>query len=1256
MDDLRSELSTIQHRAEEMKRIGEGALKAIAVGMASTGLSEFVPDLNAPAEDEWNVLHRGIAIKTFQDGMLVGGGYDEWAPLEDKYENNSWMASIYNNYIFHYIRGKVKRELNNPGVLQEDRELDKVKKSQAKVAERRTAILRKLGHSNDVQDLFRTVNCISDTEELPDGSLKVLAKPDRCSLLSELAGVLDEVREGNGQPQAKEGGQKGRRTPRKGNLPHKHVWEELPSHPSEIVYPKAGTVPMDYFNAEFFNSLSVEQWAPYSQSPYIALPPDLSVEEFLNEESPHPFKKMKQDQFMKAYGNAVLKRYNFPSMAEIKAARKAERENRWKKKEHVKKANRMRRKMNRKVRDSSSSDESDGEEEEKEGDDADDEPEDIPEQEGVFTSVMDLEKDAEAPAHLRWRGENILHFADNEIGWEWFRTPEGKIIRQGIRGSIPRVVEGEEVRFLSTEGPKETRPRPRDKTDEFVGPIRVAFSGQHLCYYADMGDQYEWWENEKAEVVFEGKLGQQQHVLVKPSNIEVVFTSVGGYHDEPPNNYDFKKLERQLMPARQKMNGVVVLYYHHRRLRYQWWRKMDGQVVREGIEGSVPFKCKGDEVVFPRSDAMNQRELPIGDKKGHHGPIEFLLKRDCIPILYYADLKKDYEWVEDRGEKRIIYAGKRGSWRHRLLDPVERWIDVVQVEDNGEMEVDPENGPEIVFCSDSGHQTCTLYECDEDPFQVYVTVDLSQEVMWEWHHWEMGDSPADIRRQGPVCSIPNVIHATKLVYIQPQDYNPSNKTTCKEVWRTWSVDGRLGPWKWKWKGRDLSICWEVNSVEMIERWFEPLSRAIIWEGTWGTSEVELDRKTREVHFTNDQLQHTVIEPPPPTPPPPPPPGPTAPAPPGPPPPPSGPPTSGPAGPSSTQPPHLSASTGQPLYLARPYICKNSETPQNPNWPHEGHEIYRTVISSEGTEWWYTLHGGLLSVGPIGVGWEQLSDREMIFLATPPGYIEAQGPQMQLTESQRRVEEVMWKAAEDMKKDRNEWKVIKGMNDGKLVWGLYSMRANREVWLEEGGREVVRQGYYGRTAIITPDWRVYWKPSLANEIWLFNYRGTRMSHIVFHEGGEQWVDRNGNRIFESGQWIDNCFIGNHNSTLELIQVPAGYIHRQNTTQPPEAAQQDEDREKTPTQGGATVTASATAWSETGAQRGGRRGKKKGRGGSRSSSQASSQASAPPGQYIPGSSSNRRSGSIASIMSQGSSRSFAGQRSHRVRESQNPYAGE
>ncbi|KAG7096824.1 hypothetical protein E1B28_004233 [Marasmius oreades] len=57
MDDLRSELSTIQHRAEEMKRIGEGALKAIAVGMASTGLSEFVPDLNAPAEDEWNVLH-----------------------------------------------------------------------------------------------------------------------------------------------------------------------------------------------------------------------------------------------------------------------------------------------------------------------------------------------------------------------------------------------------------------------------------------------------------------------------------------------------------------------------------------------------------------------------------------------------------------------------------------------------------------------------------------------------------------------------------------------------------------------------------------------------------------------------------------------------------------------------------------------------------------------------------------------------------------------------------------------------------------------------------------------------------------------------------------------------------------------------------------------------------------------------------------------------------------------------------------------
>jgi hypothetical protein len=76
----------------------------------------------------------------------------------------------------------------------------------------------------------------------------------------------------------------------------------------------AGQLPLDWFDPDFFNRLTVEMRATYGDNPLIALPPR---DEWVFTNPPHQWKEMEDDQFMDAYGNEILKEYHMPTEVEL---------------------------------------------------------------------------------------------------------------------------------------------------------------------------------------------------------------------------------------------------------------------------------------------------------------------------------------------------------------------------------------------------------------------------------------------------------------------------------------------------------------------------------------------------------------------------------------------------------------------------------------------------------------------------------------------------------------------------------------------------------------------------------------------------------------------------------------------------------------------------------------------------------------------------------------------------------------------------
>lgn len=82
--------------------------------------------------------------------------------------------------------------------------------------------------------------------------------------------------------------------------------------PSEIGLVLPPDVPIDIFTPEFYNSLTVKERARYADTG-VAFP----LEQYVFNDAHAHWMKMGKADFMKAYGNEVLAKYNIPSPEEI---------------------------------------------------------------------------------------------------------------------------------------------------------------------------------------------------------------------------------------------------------------------------------------------------------------------------------------------------------------------------------------------------------------------------------------------------------------------------------------------------------------------------------------------------------------------------------------------------------------------------------------------------------------------------------------------------------------------------------------------------------------------------------------------------------------------------------------------------------------------------------------------------------------------------------------------------------------------------
>ncbi|KAL0573038.1 hypothetical protein V5O48_008916 [Marasmius crinis-equi] len=127
----------------------------------------------------------------------------------------------------------------------------------------------------------------------------------------------------------------------------------------------------------------------------------------------------------------------------------------------------------------------------------------------------------------------------------------------------------------------------------------------------------------------------------------------------------FSQMAVDLEPTKLIRLGGTVYHWLDKERHYQWWSLwLNGTgIVKEGIEGSIPFKVAGNVLDFP---TVKYREEPtLSDRKDIVGP--FCFSHDGKTMLYELNLGGGYEWFT-REDGTTIRKGARGFERYRLND------------------------------------------------------------------------------------------------------------------------------------------------------------------------------------------------------------------------------------------------------------------------------------------------------------------------------------------------------------------------------------------------------------------------------------------------------------------------------------------------------------------------------------------------------------------------------------------------------------
>ncbi|KAK7017570.1 hypothetical protein R3P38DRAFT_3274706 [Favolaschia claudopus] len=289
--------------ALDTRRMEETHLQLIFNTIARAGLDRWAPDLFGPPESSYNVLHKQIALSTFQS-VAKSFGYTHMKVNLNNLLSFNLLSKLYDSFVYNYMTEIARKEATSQGRVGREQMKAVVRNRRVTLADSRSQYLRNQGYRSELVQLAEDPDAHSDDELIPNVSpakYAIYDKPGRSSLLCGLFRYAD----GQAKSHDQRSGVREMRTREEPN-PSAGPSPWFKRHPENV--------PIDYFTPDYWNQeLTVREKVEYMNNG-IVLPLEAHCHSL---DSITKWKSLSTDEFMKKFGNDKLALYNMPTEDEL---------------------------------------------------------------------------------------------------------------------------------------------------------------------------------------------------------------------------------------------------------------------------------------------------------------------------------------------------------------------------------------------------------------------------------------------------------------------------------------------------------------------------------------------------------------------------------------------------------------------------------------------------------------------------------------------------------------------------------------------------------------------------------------------------------------------------------------------------------------------------------------------------------------------------------------------------------------------------
>lgn len=306
------------------------------------GLKAFHPDVFGPTHSTYNILHRHLAVSTFQ---TIAGWYGFTAlnvslTIAQDYH---LLCDFYDNFMFGTVKTNSRKENNSPGSLSKALVYSSADKRRARVClclmctyssllnlrqlrDRRYKEAKSKGYHKPILRLLKAKAMHSDDERPPGGDarrkkgLNICTKDSRNEIITAFVRELD----GNILKRMEHSPNRNKKCVVVILLYSLTTFPRMPETRTVTVPPTASSalsrilpvgVPIDFWAPKFYNEeLDIQEKAMYVDTG-VAFP----LPKFCNNENFDKWSKMPAKEFMDKYGKDVLAQYKLPMPEELAA-------------------------------------------------------------------------------------------------------------------------------------------------------------------------------------------------------------------------------------------------------------------------------------------------------------------------------------------------------------------------------------------------------------------------------------------------------------------------------------------------------------------------------------------------------------------------------------------------------------------------------------------------------------------------------------------------------------------------------------------------------------------------------------------------------------------------------------------------------------------------------------------------------------------------------------------------------------------------